>query len=479
MNSDTIIKINETLLDEKLASLEKARQWSPRVVSRIESLIRSGDDLSLFRVNPIRYAKEKGMDEQEGIDLFLHATAIGLFEMNWSLLCPGCTSVVESFSELKNLNSRFHCEICNADTEASLDDFIQISFTVSHGIRDIVFHHPDQLSETDYLTKYRFSREGVLKGMGRWIDVMIERFSFYGYVTPNERKTFTGRVEPGYLIIVDLLNHLGAALTVDGSDAQTTIRASLSGSGITVDMRSIPAGAVALDVANDTPKRSIIVGINLPAGAHDEFTIFFEPYLSGKRLLTTQAFHDLFRHEVILGSESLGVKDISIIFTDLKASTSLYERIGDLKAFSLVRQHFDALEKVVTANSGAIVKTIGDAVMGSFMNPADAVKAAIEMRNAVRKLNQTPGHRDLILKIGIHKGASIIVNMNERLDYFGQTVNIASRVQELADADEIYITGDVYTHPGVRESLEGLTVKQEKAKLKGIMDEMDVYNISA
>jgi class 3 adenylate cyclase len=193
--------------------------------------------------------------------------------------------------------------------------------------------------------------------------------------------------------------------------------------------------------------------------------------------LTTQTFRNLFKLETIEGSEGLGIKDLTILFTDLKGSTALYDRIGDLKAFSLVQRHFDILGNVTQSCSGAMIKTIGDAIMASFMNPFDAVKCALLMLDEIDKFNAEQNERVLILKIGIHKGASIAVTLNERIDYFGQMVNIASRVQGLADADEIYITDNVYTYPGVDELLKDCSIQTEMAKLKGIQDEMKVYKI--
>src|SRR5262249_39804383 len=132
----------------------------------------------------------------------------------------------------------------------------------------------------------------------------------------------------------------------------------------------------------------------------------FRPFLSGKQLLTTQTFRNLFRSEVIQADEGIGVKDITFLFTDLKSSTALYERVGDAKAYYLVRQHFDTLNRVIAQNCGAVVKTIGDAVMATFLNPADAAKAAIEMLRDIEEFNQGITE-DLILKIGIHRGHSI------------------------------------------------------------------------
>ena len=156
----------------------------------------------------------------------------------------------------------------------------------------------------------------------------------------------------------------------------------------------------------------------------------------------TQTFRDFFRSEVIRATEGIAVRDITVLFTDLKGSTALYERIGDLNAYVQVQRHFEQLIDVTVRHQGAVTKTIGDAVMAAFLTPTDALRAALEMREAVEQLNRDRPQRDFILKIGIHKGASIAVTLNERLDYFGQTVNIAARVQHLAGGDEICLTED-------------------------------------
>ena len=94
--------IDEKLLEERLTALELARTWSPRLVSKLESHIRSAGDAELLRMNPLRFAADKGLAEAETIDLFLHAASLGLFEMNWILLCPVCSCVIDSFRALKN-----------------------------------------------------------------------------------------------------------------------------------------------------------------------------------------------------------------------------------------------------------------------------------------------------------------------------------------------------------------------------------------
>jgi class 3 adenylate cyclase len=238
----------------------------------------------------------------------------------------------------------------------------------------------------------------------------------------------------------------------------------------------LSSGKVVIEIENLMEKKSPIWMIHYPPDYIPSYKQF-EPFLSGKRLLTTQTFRDLFRSEVVSSSEGIGVQDITFLFTDLKGSTDLYDRIGDLKAYYLVRQHFDTLGRVITQNSGAIVKTIGDAVMATFMNPVDAMKAAIEMLKDIEAFNRGVS-QDLILKIGIHRGHSIAVSLNDRLDYFGQTVNIAARVQGLAGASEIYISQDAYDYSGVSGVLAECEVVPEQVSVKGVGEKIQVRKIT-
>ncbi|HEX9321723.1 MAG TPA: adenylate/guanylate cyclase domain-containing protein, partial [Xanthobacteraceae bacterium] len=161
----------------------------------------------------------------------------------------------------------------------------------------------------------------------------------------------------------------------------------------------------------------------------------------------------------------------------LKGSTELYERVGDLVAYDLVRAHFRVLNEIIAAEAGAVVKTIGDAVMATFPTPDRAVAAALRMREAMLGIKQ--GDRDLLLKIGIHEGPCLAVTLNDRQDYFGQTVNIAARVQGLAASRSIFATETVVGHPQSSSILQtsGLTPLPQRASLRGIADEFMVYEI--
>jgi class 3 adenylate cyclase len=246
------------------------------------------------------------------------------------------------------------------------------------------------------------------------------------------------------------------------------------------DTREVAPGRIVFEIENVTDERGIMVVAVVPPGVDMGATpISFVPFLDGKRLLTTQTFRDLFRSEVIAAREGIAVKDITLLFTDLKESTALYDRIGDLSAFSLVQQHFDRLQDVTVRNRGAVIKTIGDAVMAAFLTPADAVMAALAMRAEIAAFNKGKADRELILKIGIHSGAAIAVTLNERLDYFGQTANIAARVQHQAEADEIQMSEDVYEATGVQALLESQNVESKVSQLKGVQQGLRLFCVPA
>lgn len=472
-------RIDEPELDERLATLETVRSWSPRLISKLESLIRTGDDRALFRINPLTFAAERNVDESESVDLFLHASSLGLFEMDWLLVCPMCACIVQSFGSLRTLEKHYRCNLCRTDYEAMLDDFITVTFTVASKIRPIRFHDPDTLDAVDYCFDYRVTPDGLTPDGQPWADFFKSSTRDVRFLPANSVAKIDVEAERGTLFGWDIDSD--ASFLVAASGDRTTAPQSLTiqyheSSCEPAEARIAP-GAAVLEVRNASDRRRLI-GISMIPEGFSHPDLHFRPFLNGKRLLTSQTFRSLFRSEVIKASEGIGVKDITLLFTDLKGSTALYDRIGDLNAFSLVQQHFDRLQDVTAANNGTVIKTIGDAVMAAFMNPADAVKAAVAMLDEMEGFNRDHSDRLMILKIGLHKGASIAVTLNDRLDYFGQAVNIAARIQSLAQAEEIYLSQEIHDYPGVEQLLEGFTVERRMAHLKGVNLEMPVFRVS-
>ena len=201
------------------------------------------------------------------------------------------------------------------------------------------------------------------------------------------------------------------------------------------------------------------------------------PFLTAKRLFTNQTFRDIYRTDTLDVDQRLKITSLTFLFTDLKGSTQLYNRVGDLVAFDLVREHFRVLSEIVAAEAGAVVKTIGDAVMATFSTPDRALAAALRMRDAVERLGKR--HDDLSLKVGIHEGPCLAVTLNDRQDYFGQTVNIAARLQGLAPSRAIFASSPVVDHPQSLPVLarSGIKPLSGRYALPGVGGELAVYEI--
>jgi class 3 adenylate cyclase len=472
--------VDDRMLDERLARLEAARPWSPRVVSRLETLIRTGDDAALFRVNPLTFASQWGLDQSEAVDLFLHAAAAGLFEMDWLLICPRCACAVESFARLRAVLRRFRCPECHNEYEAAMDDFIAIYFSVSPQIRAIRYHRPETLDPFDYIYGFKGVREGRTPDGQPYLDGVRSALRGVAFLEPGGTARFTFEAAPGALAGVSSDVEAGFVLQVGTEPAAGPQSLGLTylETGYEPDEAALAPGPVTLEVANPTSSRGVLAILQLLPG-YEECLLHFDPYLTGKHLLTSQTFRSLFRSEVVGGAQGLAIRDIALLFTDIRGSTALYQRIGDLNAFQLVQQHFDLLRETTVRHGGAIVKTIGDAVMAAYPDAALAVGAALEMRGAIERFNEGQPERPVSLKIGIHHGAAIAVTLNDELDYFGQTVNIASRVQEMADASEIWITEDIWRYPGVQKLLEPYPAEERTAEFRGIGQPMAVLRIGA
>lgn len=497
------IKVNDSALEEALAKVEAVRNWSPRVISKMENSIRTADDEALFRINPLQWAQEKNVDSREAVDLFLHGAKAGLFDMDWNVICPCCGKITQSLRDLHSLQSQINCTVCFRNDQATLDDYVQITFTLSPDIRALRYHHPETLSLEDYCFKYLFERgvrlgEGGTLTLADFLGDITEHFSLF---SPGEKIAVEVQVGHGILYCNDMFSQKGFAFLTDDTPANElqTVSIKLTEAGFEVPLPQIQPGelriahkfitgtfyplhpgrvVLELEQASDSKAALFIWGALLEQ-IRNFPDVGFVPSLTAKRLFACQTFHDLFHAEVFRESEGFGVKDVTILFTDLKSSTQLYQQIGDLNAFALVREHYGVLNKAILNQHGAVVKTIGDAIMATFNQPVEAVGAGLEMLKELRKLNQASHRGDLILKIGIHRGAAISVNLNDSIDYFGQTVNIASRVQSSAGGEEIFLTEGIYCSAGVHDLLKDQHCQTEpvQVQLRGIEEQVKIYKV--
>lgn len=463
-------KLHEGVLRDRLEQIARATARSPGAVEALEALARSPDEFAPHRVNPLRFARERGLAEAEAIDLFLVAAKQGLFAMHWDVLCTGCGDLVERYDSLSFMHASYRCNICQYEYDTTLDASIEVSFTLSPAVRDLASAHPDRLSAEDYYFRWLLNPDGLVEGGRPYPDYIRPLVKVVEWLEPGARVTAACPVGEGVLTGFDGVQKTGFWVEVKGEPATVPqpLSFTLTDAGTyTCSAGELRPGPVALTFANPTARRGSVFLFNTGPGAPQHPT-GYAPYLSAKRLFATPLFRDLFRGEVLGGTTGIKALDMTFLFTDLTGSTALYERIGDVKAYALVHEHFDALAGIIAAHGGAVVKTIGDAVMANFTSAPDGVNAAVAMQAAVGRINAARGGRDLLLKIGGHRGPCLAVTSNDRLDFFGQTVNLASRVQALAGPGEICLTPEILDADGARAALSAYHLKDERADVRGL-----------
>ncbi len=421
-------------LSERLAAEGSDGELVALLVDHIEN----ADDFALSRIRPYELARQWKQPQRAVLETCLCATRTGMLDLQWNLICPMCRGGGPTGS-LKDIASNVHCPGCNIDFTVNFEQSVELTFRPNPSIRE---------TETEtfciggpQVTPHVAAQQLLAPHSTRAIDLTLE----------------TGRYRLRTMSLAGW-QHL---------------RAAENGPGV-VTLRATPSGWANDEIAIDTTGH-----INLENATEDEQLFILEraawsdDAATAAEVTALQVFRDLFATEALRPGEQISVGTLTVLFTDLKNSTRMYREIGDATAFGRVMNHFDVLKQVIADEDGALVKTIGDAVMAVFRSPAGAVRA---MLHAQQRLGSPPeGMSPLILKAGVHTGPCIAVTLNDRLDYFGSTVNLAARLEGQSTGDDVVISTAVYSDPEVRELLgdpeKGLSATRFEMPLKGFDEE--------
>jgi len=351
---------------------------------------------------------------------------------------------------------------------------------VNPRVRAIAAHHPETLPPLEYYRQIFWSSGMDLPPPEVFARVMEEVMLETIELPPGERAILSLALPPGLAIILDPVTHYAQFLQVKGEARRErqNLVILLDKSATQHATATLQPGPVRLSIENHEDVRAL-PGVWIAGPELERLVSRRKPFLTAKRLLSNQTFRDIYHADTLDVEQRLKITSLTFLFTDLKGATELYQRVGDLVAYDLVRAHFQVLTEIVGAEAGAVVKTIGDAVMATFPTPDRAIAASLRMREAMRRLNEQRKRDDLLLKIGIHEGPCLAVMLNDRQDYFGQTVNIASRVQNLASSQAIYATGSVVDHEATAGLLEraGVRPVRQDQTLRGVGESLPIYQI--
>jgi class 3 adenylate cyclase len=415
------------------------RTGEPDLVARLVEIVEKGDDFVVARLRPYALADAWGVPRRKVLELCLLATQAGLFDLRWDLLCPLCRGVKESGSTLEEMQQGAHCETCNIDFASNFDRSVELTFRPSPTLRRV--EERTFCVGGPQLTPHIVAQQLLAPGDGRDLTLPLE----------------AGRYR------LRTLGLAGGQYLVAGPEgaAEVTFTAVRDGwSHDEVEVSLTPT----LYFQNGTDAEQLFVL---------ERMAWSDQASTAAEVTALQIFRDLFSSELLRPGERISVGSLTILFTDLKGSTSFYREIGDAPAFGRVMDHFAVLREAIAEEDGALVKTIGDAVMAVFRRPVSALRAILD---AQRRLAAPPGGPPpFYLKAGVHHGPCIAVTMNDRLDYFGSTVNMAARLERLSSGEDVIISDAVYHDPEVKGFLSApqneLVPEPFDARLKGFDEE--------
>lgn len=407
------------------------------VVSRLINFVASADDFAVARIRPYALADKWDLPRRAVLETCLRSTRLGLLDLRWELLCPLCRGAGESGASLSEISSQVHCETCRIDFTVNFDRFVELTFRPNALLRQV--KSQDFCMGSPQKTPHIVAQQLLPARSERTLRLPLE----------------TGRYR---LRALELSGGQDVAVSGDGTAAANV---TISEAGWPIQELKLACSSE-LHLQNNTSAEQLLILERLAWG---------DQAATAAEVTALQIFRDLFSTEALRPGEQISVGTLTVLFTDLRNSTQLYREIGDATAFGRVMNHFDVLKKVIAEADGALVKTIGDAVMAVFREPVSALKAMLNAQELLAA--PADGSAPLQLKAGIHTGPCIAVTLNDRLDYFGSTVNMAARLEGLSTADDVIISPPVYDDPAVREFIatENLQASPFEMLLKGFQEE--------
>src|SRR6202000_986907 len=188
----------------------------PVVADTIVRLIKDGKDHELNRVNAMDFAGRTGLDEEKTISGFLQASKLGLFDLTWNVLCPGCSGVLGAHDTLKSLRpDDYHCGLCACGYECTVDEQVEVAFTVSPRVRRIAAHDPHSLPLWEYF-KQVFAVAGIALKEEPFASLTEEVTLDALELPAGEKAVLSLQLPPQFIIVFEPVTHSAQFIDVQG-----------------------------------------------------------------------------------------------------------------------------------------------------------------------------------------------------------------------------------------------------------------------
>ena len=279
----------------------------------IERAVRDAPDRDLSRINALAFAAKHDLDEERTVAAFLHAARLGLFELSWNVLCPGCGGVLDASATLKTVNrGEYDCGLCAAGYTPTLDEMVEVTFTVSPRVRRIAAHSPDTLSEVEYYRQIFWSSGVELpESLGDSLaEFTIESIE----LPPGGKAVLSVQLPNDFVIVFDPVTHGTQFLDVKGEPTRERQALSMVFNKVkapvgTVEMRP---GPLRLSLENRTDRR-VLPALWIAADPLHNLLGRRRPFLTAKRLLTNQTFRDIYCTDTLDVDQRLKITSLTFL----------------------------------------------------------------------------------------------------------------------------------------------------------------------
>ncbi len=410
-------------LQNLLETIEKGA-YGHGLTGRLLDFLDTALVVDLKKMRPLALAREWNVSRYNLVELFVEAQRQGILSMRWEVQCPRCRGTDQPALKLYELPRGIHCASCNIDYERDFSNNVELVFSLASWLRP--------LPDGDF----------CLMGPASTPHVKVQRWLGAGEVRVEPLE-----LPPGHYRLRTVEAGSQTDIEYDGTDFPDVV---VIGDEVMARDSQEP-GRITFENQGSVPRSIVIEDRSEDADA-----------LSGSVVISMQAFRELCPEQLLRPGDEVAIDHVTIMFTDLKGSTSLYKRVGDTTAYGLVRDHFEFLAGKIRNHHGALIKTMGDAVMAVFSDSRDAMSAAIEIQQELTSLNSKATGQNITLKLGMHLGPCIAITTGGFLDYFGTTVNLAARLQEESQGGDIVISEELAEdlHESHVELIAGLEAKQ-------------------
>ncbi|MBL4684569.1 MAG: SRPBCC family protein [Nannocystaceae bacterium] len=434
-DSDSVGAASAATNQAELQRRQRQLESSPTdadVAQRIATFLGTRSDEEVAQIRPFELAGAWGLGRRDVLRGFLYATKAGLVDLNWQINCPVCRVSASVVTSLAEVGREVHCESCNIQYSVAFGENVEAVFRCSAALRSVepaVYCASSPTFRPHVLAQLRLPAGGSrTETLAPWCGHVRVRTLDGQTSQSHESDSAPQRLE---IVVTNTSVVLSAHGRAENGETEISMRSECD-----------EAVHVLLERAGWAADAAL-----------------------GSVVASMAEFVDLFATEAPAAGLELSIGRLTLLFSDLTGSTALYSRIGDARAFAVVQEHFSIVEALVNRHGGALVKTMGDAVMATFASLPDAVAAALD---AVKETEARHSDLDIGVKLGVHEGPCLAVRANERLDFFGTTVNVAARLQAQARAGELVLHQAVANRPELAKLLEGRTRREFETGLKGI-----------